>query len=297
MHAKHVFLDEKNIAGNENISGILIIQKDWRNGLQIRDVSTSRMGMHGRDVTATYADVRVITFSGIIDRMNGNSLWLDAVRYLENLFSLQSNPSILEPKKLTIIDEYDRKWTLLVKIKDPFQIEEWDENFKGSHWRWFTTLESVGDPTFYSENEEKVIGREGNIGGFTIPIDGFSLESGISWNEVLFPTIIIPSGNGAVYPRFVLTAVGEVNAPIIIRNMTDGNFFALDVSASVGDIIEINTRSQLCTKNGRNITFSRLTGSVWSVAKWETIFSLEDKDGGISLSDFNIEVYFKNSLL
>lgn len=25
----------------------------------------------------------------------------------------------------------------------------------------------MGDPTFYSENEEKVIGREGNIGGFT----------------------------------------------------------------------------------------------------------------------------------
>lgn len=74
MHAKQVFLDGKNIAGNENISGILIIQKDWRNGLQIRDVSTSRMGMHGRDVTATYADIRVITFSGIIDRMNENSL-------------------------------------------------------------------------------------------------------------------------------------------------------------------------------------------------------------------------------
>lgn len=43
MHAKQVFLDGKNIAGNENISGILVTQKDWRNGLQVRDIATSRM--------------------------------------------------------------------------------------------------------------------------------------------------------------------------------------------------------------------------------------------------------------
>lgn len=158
MIAKHIFFDGKNILGTSEM-GILFTQKDWRNNLSVRDVSVSREGGHGRDVTATFAEIRTITLSGIID-IKTNEKHFEAVKFLENLFSLQTNPSILTPHTLKVIDFYDREWVLPVKIKDPITFDDGDENFSASHWRWMVTLESLSDPTFFSENENEVQGQE-----------------------------------------------------------------------------------------------------------------------------------------
>lgn len=122
MQAKEIYLDNKNILGDGTL-GIYWTNRDWRNNLQVRDVSTPREGGHGRDVSATFAEFRVITLAGYIDRMTNENNF-EAVKYLENMFSLQSNPSILKPRILKVVDIYDRVWEMTVKIKDPVEFTE-----------------------------------------------------------------------------------------------------------------------------------------------------------------------------
>jgi len=44
----------------------------------------------------------------------------------------------------------------------------------------------------------------------------------------------------------------------MIKNLTDGTFFALDIDAVVDDIIVINSNTFEVTKNGINIKSSRV---------------------------------------
>lgn len=296
MQAKEIYLDNKNILGDGTL-GIYWTNRDWRNNLQVRDVSTPREGGHGRDVSATFAEFRVITLAGYIDRMTNENNF-EAVKYLENMFSLQSNPSILKPRILKVVDIYDRVWEMAVKVKDPVEFTEWDQNFEGSHWAWFTTLESVGDPTFVGVMDEVVIGKEWYYGGFTMPVDGRNdLGDGWQFHETYNGIKVVPSGNGAVYPRFEIITQKEINSPLRIRNVSTGASFVLDVSARAGDIIIIDTKTQKITKNGENIAFLRLPWSVWMVANGETEFVVDDVDGGLYESDFDVKVSFRSTLL
>lgn len=79
--------------------------------------------MHGREVSETRAEVRVITLAGIIDRI-GNDYDRTATEYIEQLFALNSNPATPRVRILYVRDIYDREWTLPVKVKEPCAIKE-----------------------------------------------------------------------------------------------------------------------------------------------------------------------------
>lgn len=292
MEALQIKLDDQDIL-RDGVSGIYYTQRNWRQ-LTVSDNASDHQGWHGRVVSPTFARVRVITLEGYIDRMTNENENIYIVEYLERLFSLQADPSQIVPKKLYVKDVYDREWSLDVKIKEPFEIYEWDANFKWSHWTWRVVLESVGDPTYTTPEALVINWVEWAYWWFTL---GTSLP--FSMWLILNSISVTNEGNSASYPRIEVTvwSTWSINTPLVIRNMTTQEAFSLDVSCVPGDIIVIDSENMQCTKNGDDITAFRVIGSVWPKVFWTNRFFIEDSDGGIIDSDFSFKFYYKNSLL
>lgn len=145
MDFRQAKLDDQDIL-KDSSSGIYYTSKEWRT-LVTDDTSQSIAGYHGRIASMTYARKRVITLEGVIDRL-GNPYESESVKYLQNLFNLQTRTVELVARKLYIKDVYDQEWILDVKVKDPIQFLEYDGNFPGAYWKWQVTLESVKDPEY-----------------------------------------------------------------------------------------------------------------------------------------------------
>lgn len=179
----------------------------------------------------------------------------DIIRFMEGIFSLQADPSILIPRDLYVKDEFNNEWSLAVKVKEPLDIREADSNFKGSHWLWRVVLESVGDPTYITPGDLVLAGVEGAYGGTTL---GTSFP--FSMDNILNNISVTNAGNSSSFPRIEVTvsAGGAINTPLRVRNMTTGEIFSLDVSGTPGDVIIIDSENMKCYKNGSDITASRV---------------------------------------
>lgn len=292
MEALQIKINDQDVL-RDGASGIYYMQKQWRQ-LSVSDNASDLQGWHGRIVSPTYARTRIITIEGIIDRKTENypNIEYSATEYLEKLFRLQADPTILEPLDLYVRDVYDREWSLKVKVKEPFEVVEGSPDFKWSHWNWRVTLESVWDPTYRTPYESSVAWAEGSYGWFTLDTPfPFTMES------ILNSITVETYWNTATFPRIEVTVTGDIATPFRVRNMTTGDVFSLGVTATIGDTIIIDSENMKCYKNWVDITASRLIGSVWPKIIDTTEFILEDADGWILGSDFNAVIYYKNSLL
>lgn len=177
---------------------------------------------------------------------------------MENLFRLQSNPGVLERRQLYIKDIYDREWKMDVKVKEPIEILEGDESFIGSHWRWRVVLESIDDPVYRSFEEILQIGEEGIDGGFFMDFTlDFAMDATAKFIEC--------NGEGNIESpaRMEIEILGNTISPLRIRNITNNTDFSLDITATTGDIIIVNSQNNTVTKNGVNILGNRIPGSIW----------------------------------
>ena len=292
MKAKTFYLDGQDIQHGWDY-GISITMQDWKNGLQVSDASSEKSGKHWREVTETRAVNRMVVLAGWLDRVD-NENEQEAVEFLESIFALQSNVSILKPRKLKVVDIYDREWELNVKIKEPVIIEEWDESFVGSHWNWRVVLESVDDPAYEAAADSTIESGEGVYGWWSIPMEGFTYP--ISFDDYIHLVTITPGGNSDVYPVFTFNLTGDVNAPLVISNVTKRTKFSLDVSGVAGDVIVVDSKNMICTKNDVNINALRIINSVWPVISGETSFFFWDLDTAYTEGDFEVTVTYRKLL-
>ena len=274
----------------DGISWIYYTYKE-RKKLSTSDGSQDIDGSHGRYTSPTFARTRIITLEGYVDRL-GNTAEFDAVQYLENLFSLQGDLWSLDQRVLYIKDMYDNEWNINVKIKDPLEFLEWDDTMIGSHWRWRVVLESTETPIYKSINQILVTWEEGNFWGLTFP---FSLSS--AWNKVESVIECTTTGNIPADVKITITAINDIDAPLTILNVTNNTFFSLNISAVSWDIIIIDSINKVATKNGVSVIWNRVSGSIWPSVKATTKFVIEDLDWWIMSDDFDVSIYFYNSLL
>ena len=150
-----------------NDSWIIYTFKDWRK-LTVSDDSENIDWIHGRNVSPTYARIRIITLEWISDRVWNPLEDQNSIEYLQKIFALQWSLVSLEEKELYIKDMYDNEWTLKVKIKEPLEIVEWDESFVWSYWKWRVVLESTKEPVYKSLNEILNTSLEWNYWGFKL---------------------------------------------------------------------------------------------------------------------------------
>jgi hypothetical protein len=261
---------------------------DWRK-LATSDESENIEGSHGRITSPVYARYRIITLEWVCDRIPG---WEEArVNHLQSLFSLQWDVSGLQARELYVKDNFDNERKLKVKIKEPIEFIEWDDNMNWSYWRWRTVLESLDTPIFKSFWEIVIDAKEGNYWGLTME---FILEnSWDEWDEI----IEIKTGSIEIWIRFEIFVKWEIHSPLVIKNITDNSFFGLDITAINWDKIVIDSEKFIATKNWENIIWFRTEWSKWQLAKWTTFYNISDKDWNIFDKDFNVKIYYSNVLL
>ena len=272
-------------------SWIVYTFKDWRKVLTT-DNSENIDWVHGRNVSPTYARVRVITLEWVSDRIWNPLEEQNSIEYLQKIFALQWALSSLEEKELYIRDLYDNEWILNVKIKEPLDIVEWDDSFVWSYWKWRVVLESTKEPIYKSLNEILNSSLEWNYGWFNL---GFKLWN--SFNEIDNIIECNTTWNIDTPARIEITVNWDINKPLMIRNLTKKTFFGLDIDAVAWDKIVIDSEFYTVTKNWENILSNRLPWSMWVRILETTKLLIEDKDGNIPFNDFEINIYFRNSLL
>ena len=272
-------------------SWIVYTFKDWRKVLTT-DNSENIDWVHGRNVSPTYARVRVITLEWVSDRIWNPLEEQNSIEYLQKIFALQWALSSLEEKELYIRDLYDNEWILNVKIKEPLDIVEWDDSFVWSYWKWRVVLESTKEPIYKSLNEILNSSLEWNYGWFNL---GFKLWN--SFNEIDNIIECNTTWNIDTPARIEITVNWDINKPLMIRNLTKKTFFGLDIDAVAWDKIVIDSEFYTVTKNWENILSNRLPWSMWVRILETTKLLIEDKDGNIPFNDFKINIYFRNSLL
>jgi len=275
----------------DSSSWIVYTFKDWRKVLTT-DNSENIDWVHGRNVSPTYARVRVITLEWISDRVWNQTEEQNSIEYLQKIFALQWALSSLEEKELYIKDMYDNEWVLNVKIKEPLDIVEWDDSFVWSYWKWRVVLESTKEPIYKSLNEILNTSLEWNYGWFNL---GFKLWT--PFNKIDNIIECITTWNIDTPARIEITVNWDINKPLMIRDLTKWTFFWLDMDAVAWDKIIIDSEFYTVTKNWENILSNRITWSMWIRILESTKLLIEDKDGNIPFNDFEINIYFRNSLL
>lgn len=290
MDFKQAKINWQDILKDGN-SWIIYTFKDWRK-LTITDNSENIDWVHGRNVSPTYARTRIITLEWISDRI-WNTLNDQAnIEYLQKIFALQWDLSKLEEKELYIKDIYDNEWILNVKVKEPLEVLEWDENFIWSHYKWRVVLESTKEPIYKSLNELLKSSTEWHYWWFKI---WFQLWK--SFNEIDNIIECNTTWNIETSARIEISVNWEINKPLMIKNLTKNTFFWLDIDAVSWDEIVIDSSNYTVTKNWENILSSRIPWSMWIKITDSTKLLIEDKDWNIPFNDFLINIYFRNSLL
>jgi hypothetical protein len=107
----------------------------------------------------------------------------------------------------------------------------------------------------------------------------------------------MPSWNIVSPLEFTITAKGDINTPLYIKNITDNTYFWLDIDAVAWDVIVINSNQKTATKNWINILANRIAGSTWLKALWTNYFTIYDKDWWLAESDFDVKILYKDILL
>lgn len=274
----------------DSLSGIYYAKKDRRR-LDVDDRSEDVQGVHRRTVTPTYARKRIITLEWYVDSL-GNENEETAIKYLEDLFALQSDTSEVIPKQLYIKDMFDHEWILNVKVKSPFEAIEADDSFVGYAWKRRVVLESVESPVYKSLNEFSVQGEDGVYWGFAIPTP---IDFGMgSYSNIIE---LSTTSNQASPIRWEITAVNAFVWPLTITEIWSGRYFKVDVDGVPGDVIIIDAEALTATKNGSSIKDARVAWSRWLTVQGTQQFSVSDANGSLPTDDLSVMAYFRNSLL
>jgi len=260
---------------------------DWQK-LSTSSRSVNIDGRHARIVSNTFARYRIITISGFVDLLNSNSSnW---VSFLQKLFALPVQPFLLQENEFQIQDYFSNRWKIKIKVRQPleFNSEKWWEKW---YWKRRVVLESTYSPIFKSIEEKVVSWWETILWWFKL---GMKLPKSFNLNQ----NIITATSFGNIpSPARIVINVKKQLTNLKIINMTTWETFGLNVSASAGDVIEINSDLKTATLNWNNILANRVPGSVWPFIDGETKFAIIDDDGGYLSNDFDVYIYFYDQLL
>ncbi len=271
--------------------GIYYTNKNWRNSKSLRDNSSNNQASHGRTVSRTLSDKRVISFEWWIDRM-WNDSEEEALDHLLSLFRLSWANEQDYTRELSITDPYGNEWLLDVKIREDIDLREGDEDFRGSHYVWRVVMESVWTPEYKSATETTDSGGESQYGGIEMWFEmWFALDDYINLYS------ITANGTSESPVKFTITVTDTINDYIKIKNITDGTWFQVNTDAVAGDIVVIDSETYTITKNGTSIKNLREPWSTWQFMRWTKQFTLEDSDGGLIESDFTATISLRDRLL
>lgn len=244
---------------------------------------------HGVRLSPTFQRGRKITISWMIVA-DSRAKSAEAMEYLDQLFALQEQGGKTEFKPFIVVDDKGVEREIAAKIKTPLEYSIWEFDHIDGDGRTFRVVLEAEDARLFTTRMTEVRWAETKYGGFKLWV-----KLGHKMNAVSSAIRCEAVGNMETPARIEITALGPINAPLIIKK--GGSFFALNIDAAVWDKILIDSKQRTATKNGQNILAQRIPGSSWPTIKWTTVFTIVDKDWGLYSSDFDVKIYFANVLL
>lgn len=246
---------------------------------------------HWRYTSPLYARTRKISLEWYIDNL-WNDKELEAYTHLQNMFALQWQPGEIVPKQLYIKDIHWKEWIMNVKIAEPLDLTEADDDMRDYAREWRIELESIEDPRYYSADEVTQNILEFDYGGFTM-----DFTMGFTMDEYTNVMQITTTWNVEAPMKRVIDVISDFTGPVTIRNLDTMQSMVFDVDWVVWDQIIIDTWKYTATKNWSNIIWTRLPGSEWLTINWTSNFAIFSIDWWLDHSDFDVNVYFRNVLL
>lgn len=275
-----------------DIPWIYFTNVTWRK-LSVSENSKNIEWTHSRVVSPTYARVRTITIEWIVEKLDNSEFSASRINHLQNIFSLQTNLSELEEKELFIKDIFWNEWKMPVKVKEPFDFDEWDTNLIGSHWKFRVVLESTKSPIYKSFEENFINWNSWDFGWFNLD---FELEKAFDEQDWILQVNIL--WNVSVPLRFEIIATWRVVFPLTIKNIKTWEFFKLENMEDLKswDILVIDTENFFVSKNWENIIEKRASWSSWLKANWSSSFLVTENISWF-WQNFQTRIYFSNSML
>lgn len=273
-----------------DIPWIYFTNVSWRK-LSVSDQSKNLEGLHSRVVSPTFARVRVITIEWIVEKLDNSEFSASRINHLQNIFSLQTDLSELEEKELYIKDIFWNEWKILVKIKEPFDFDEWDTNLIWSHWKFRVVLESTKSPIYRSFESINIFSEKGWALWFRL---NFKLWKKFNENVWLLEVNAV---NFDVSPIFEIDILKNFSWPLKILNLNDKKFFSISWDFFIWEKIIVDMEKFILTKNNENIIDRRLPWSSWMKAKWKTNFIFQNNSKNFLEKDFKVKVIYNNVML
>lgn len=255
------------------------------------DESENFSWSHWRYTSPLYARTRRISLEWYIDNL-WNVKEEEAYNHLTKMFALQSQPVQVMPKVLYIKDIHWKEWIMNVKVADPLDIQETDDDFWDYAREWRIELESVEDPRYYSAQEVTQNVLELDYGWFTM-----DFELWFSMDEYTNVMILTTGWNVDAPIRFVIDVISDFEGPFTIRDLWTWKQMQFDIDWVIGDRIIVDTGLYKATKNNINIIWFRIPGSERLSIKWESTFGIMSKDWWLNHNDFDINVFYRDVLL
>lgn len=271
---------------------IFLTKVNWKN-YKSSDSVENLEGYHWVKATPTFARERKIDIEWFFesDSLSWKAIAMD---YLESLFALPEENENPLNNTFTIIDELDRRWNSVCKIKTPLEYELEDDDYEVQSSRKFKISLIAPDPRLLKQPINIITWNEWIF--WWIKLNS-TLPKALNWYYNILNANTISNIKTPLKIELTVKENKEINPPLSIKNLTNNEFIILNISANAWDKIEINSQTKQCLKNWEDISDLRENGSVYPYIKWENNFSITDIDWWLSENDFEIKLSYYDTIL
>jgi len=271
---------------------IYLSKVDWKN-IGSSDTIENLEGYHWVKVTPTFARERKIEIEWFFES-NTQSWKALAMDYLDNLFALPEENEEPLNNIFTIVDELDRRWHSKCKIKKPLEYELEDDDYEIQASRKFKVSLIAPDPRLLKYPANKISWSEWIFWWLKL---SSSLPKALNWRYNIIDVNTTSTIKTPLKIEIIVKENREINPPLSIKNLITNEFIKLDITAKAGDKIIIDSEKKVCLKNNEDISDSRINGSTFPYIKWENKFVIEDIDWGLDKNDFDVNLYYYDTIL
>ncbi len=220
----------------------------WK-AVSVRNFQTPKQDFHGSVSAPTFMEGRLITVSGEI--FSPSKTTRGTIRNtLDAIFQVPSFPGVDDDfKVLSFTDDDGTDWFINAKV---YTMPEYS-NERGDPVITFFIQLFAQDPLVRGVIMESESEDYGLYGGAVLPAVLPGALSG-AVNSLLC------TNTGSFATATEITVEGEIVNPRIL-NITNGTYFGLEISMSIGDVLVIDAEASTAKLNGVSVLFNRTPGS------------------------------------
>jgi len=288
------YYEFNNCAINKKTSDyeIFLTKVDWKN-IWSSDTVENLEGYHWVKTTPTFARERKIDIEWFFEASTLE--WkAKAMDYLESILALPEENEDPLNSIFTVIDELDRRWDAKCKIKKPLEYELEDDDYELGSSRKFKVSFIAPDPRLLKYPINKVSWKEWIFWWIKL---SKKFPFIMNWRYNIININTISNIKSPLKIELLVKENREINPPLSIKNLATNEFIKLDITAKAWDKIIIDSEKKVCLKNNVDISDSRTQWSTFPYIKWENKFVIEDIDWGLDQNDFDVNIYYHDTLL